>query len=476
MGRIRAGLVCVWVSAMVASGCGSDDSPKGASRPMDASMEPDAGPTPDAGGGEDARMPDTRDATVGEDADMPIEPSDGGMPDADVDGGGEPPRRYPGPCTTEYFGEDPQFVLERETFSYDGQGRVVGEASDSLTAPEDGPVSPGADGVDDRSLTKEFAEDGSLLSLAEDWDADGVVDLMMLFDDDGNQVSDVWDVRDDGTTIVRTEWTYNDSGQVEELQRDTDGDGSANERTTYSYDAQGHLVRMDVDRTVGDGVIDSSEVYVYASGLLEREELLDSAGQVERVRSWTYDGDGNATQKSYDDDADGTPERIDRWTYDAEGRMQTEAVDEDADGTAEEARTFDDAGRVLTDESYEDGVLDVRESFDYDAEGHLLTHRVTDQNDALLSSVSYGYGEAGRLESVATDSDGDGQDESLTRYAYREDGRPLSIRTRAPWTNGEFVDEEVYIYDMPGNLTEVRTDADLNGSPDETTMFDYSCW
>jgi len=157
------------------------------------------------------------------------------------------------------------------TFTYDGQGRLVGMLQEWLTLDFDTCVwtyvyNDGDALFDETHIdcgatktTQYYAYDTEnelILTLETDYGDDGVMDVIRSYsyDDAGREVSTVLEVYADDLTGEKTYTTWDgDDRIVHEV--DEGGEGVIDTRTTYSYDADGRqLTSRQDDLATGDWI------------------------------------------------------------------------------------------------------------------------------------------------------------------------------------------------------------------------------
>jgi len=340
-------------------------------------------------------------------------------------------------------------------FSYDAQGRLIGQqqdgGADAITYAYD--VGPGgyrvidATGASTTVLLNDVGETAQVidaLGRITDFGYDSSYNLVQVIAPTGLTTDYRYDSEGNVTEQVdplgnTTEMTYDPT--FNRLTSLTDARGNT---TDYSYDAQANLLAI----TYPDSTV---QQFSY-DPLGNVAQTIDQNGD---AIGYTYDYRGLVTQEDF---ADGT--QFD-YTYDDRGNMLTAT---DSSGTI--TMQYDSADR-LTMISYPNG-LSLQYSYDsggrriqmvdqtgftvnyaYDAAGRLA--ELTDGSGSLI--VIYTYDSAGRLEQKDM---GNG---TRTVYSYDADGEVLSITNYAPdhVTVNSFDD---YTYDGVGN---VSTDTNQDG-------------
>lgn len=431
------GVLIVLVAVAFALGCGSD--PGGGEGEPDAAGMLDG--AVDAAVDIDADMTDEMDAGPEDGGDRPDDaevPTDDAGEDAGDDG--STPVPTVGSCTRwerDIDGDGDVDTSYRQTTTYDDEDRVA--------------------------------------SIADDWDADGNDDLITRYDVDGRKTEEIWDVQDDGSSLARTSYDYREDGELAAKQNDNDGDGEADSGTTYVYDDDGKLLRIEEDEDLSDELVNRVSSFEYdEQGRRTQVEVYEGATPASRT-TFTYDGEGNLTRREEDQDIDEALDAVEEWTFES-GVLASHELDNDGDGLADERQTFDAAGRVLTDEGYHDGMLDVSTAYEYDDDGNVVVERATNGEATLLSLKQYTYDASARLTELTVDSDGDGIDDVVTRWSYDADGHVLTVEERrGADPEAPFVVTEDNSYDAEGRLIETTFDSDANGTPDGSERRFYEC-
>jgi len=134
-------------------------------------------------------------------------------------------------------------------------------------------------------------------------------------------------------------YAYDVDGNLLTLEYDSGQDGRIEHRWTYTYDERGRLLTEAFDGRdynhdePPDSVPERTWTHHYAAdGARERKERTNSAGRVESVWSYTYDGSGNLVLAEKDGGPgcnaeegcgapDGSPDERVTYAYDASGRV-----------------------------------------------------------------------------------------------------------------------------------------------------------
>lgn len=188
------------------------------------------------------------------------------------------------------------------------------------------------------------------------------------------------------------------------------------------------------DEPVEEEFLVSESQYEPAFGKLVKETQFGEDGQVEQVMSYTYNENGFLTGEELLE-ADGSVLEKRSFEPDDQGRIATEFVHY-ADGSADRiAYVWDENGRVVKKERYDDDdELESAEIFEYDGP-LLVSERSEDARGELLSQTLNTY-ENGMLTEVVSENHEEGlwyrkvyrYDESGHRQAattYNQEGDPV---------------------------------------------------
>lgn len=252
----------------------------------------------------------------------------------------------------------------------------------------------------------------------------------------------------DGETDVVVTREYDDA---ERVLRETDRvvGGETISQRTYSYLDNG-LLASRLDDFGLDGKPDMIWTYIYnPDQRLAREDLDYASGG---ALTTTYDYEGSVVLVSWDNHAGNVNlgvNSIERRTYDTTGQLLLRVErDTDADGTYSQISTL----------QYNTDRLQVS-----------LEMRALPQQE-LTYRLATTYDASNRKQTVAIDSNGNGEVDSSTTYTYSEDGLVTVAVSNTPAT--DFTTTTTTIRDAFGNVTDVVTELnDLSFS----YHYDYGC-
>ncbi|WP_160154356.1 hypothetical protein [Microbulbifer sp. ALW1] len=254
-----------------------------------------------------------------------------------------------------------------------------------------------------------------------DFNGDGIPETAAkyVYDGKGNLVEDAYSSTGAApfdTKVV----TYNEYGRVLTYSRDEDGDGVDDLYQESEYNAAG----------------DYSTIWTDS----------DADGMFDVIRNFTYEykSDSYSTERKLDYDGDGIDDEVFRFEFifGERGLLQAvlyndvnyQTLEYRADGTLsalhyyvlrtgelDQTKTFDQAGRVVVDESF--GASPSRREYIYDAQGILLQSSY--QTEASFGSYldSYEYSATGKLIFWGRDFYSDGTLELKREYLYDSDDR-----------------------------------------------------
>jgi YD repeat-containing protein len=147
----------------------------------------------------------------------------------------------------------------------------------------------------------------------------------------------------------------------------------------------------------------SESLFEPAFGKLVKETQYNGDGQVEQVMSYTYNEKGFLTGEELLD-VDGSVLEKRSFEPDDQGRIAREFVHY-ADGSADRIEyAYDDAGRVVRKERYDDDdALESAENIVYEGEV-VVCESVVDAEGEILSETLYIYDDNGRLAEIVSDN------------------------------------------------------------------------
>ena len=286
-------------------------------------------------------------------------------PDDDDDSGEDDGDRHPlADCVVTHtlaFTEEAWGGYWVRTRFHDGEGRPVRFEFDQ----DDNGV--------DRIERYTYGGDGLLSGVFTDTDGDGEEDenWTYTYDPDGNLVRSELRL---GTELETINHRYFDElGRLASAEDDTDADGAVDLRIMWVYSGESTLPQtMEEDREA-DGSVDTRTLYIWDDeGYLLREEWDNEAnGSLDSARDYAYDENGRLAESAWDADGDGSPEEVTRTEYDEQGQRSWRSEDTDADGTPDElirwANSYDDVARLvrIDHDAGDDGSWDAWDTWDF---------------------------------------------------------------------------------------------------------------
>jgi hypothetical protein len=112
--------------------------------------------------------------------------------------------------------------------------------------------------------------------------------------------------------------------------------------------------------------------------------------------------------------------------------------------------------------------------WDYDAEGRLIEMREDEDNfNGWNTITTYAYDEDGNVVGVDTDTDADGYADQLEAWTYSPGTNQALTGSLDADADGVVDDRTLFTYDLDGRLVLIELDEDDDGGVDETTTFTY---
>lgn len=235
--------------------------------------------------------------------------------------------------------------------------------------------------------------------------------------------------------------------------------------------------RLDSD---ADGEWDYVLRREYEGPVITRQTIdEDGDGEADEVVTWSTDESTGARVTRTDTDNDGEPDRIE-YRFPRAGTITVSEIDEDGDGRIDfreeqvyphEKSFLVAAKRTDTDA---DGEWDTVVRYEYN-EQNFATRTETDSNgDGSPDEIVTNVYEDSRLAEVRRDTDADGTADETEWYEY--DGRYRTATYIDRDQDGEPEYTRRSSFDIVGNLTRVEVDSDGDGEPDEVELLSRACW
>jgi YD repeat-containing protein len=138
------------------------------------------------------------------------------------------------------------------------------------------------------------------------------------------------------------------------------------------------------------------------------------------------------------------------------------------------SRTFDSAGRPLTEDSHRDDAPDRRKTFDYDGAGRLIRETHSLRTGKTISVTTHRYDRAGHEIEIAIDENADGKADWITYKTYDGQGRLATMRENVKAGTARRGVGTWYRYDAKDRLVLMKQDNDGDGSPNLETAHTYN--
>jgi hypothetical protein len=259
---------------------------------------------------------------------------------------------------------------------------------------------------------------------------------------------------------------------------DSNADSSPDRIKTYTYDANGNQLTESTDSNA-DSSPDSIRTYTYDANGNRLTYSTDTNGDSSpnEITTYTYDANGNRLTYSDDSNGDSSPDRISTYTYDANGNQLTNSNDTNGDSSPNSITTYtyDANGNQLTmsDDSNGDSSPNLIRTYTYDANGNRLTYSDDTNGDSSPNSITtLTFDANGNPLTESTDSNGDSSPNSIRTYTYDANGNTLTESTDS---NGDSSPNSIrtFTYDANGNRLTFSTDTNGDSSPNEIRTYTY---
>jgi len=251
-------------------------------------------------------------------------------------------------------------------------------------------ISSGSEDVVNRELS--FNEKGQLarelllrgdtleLEIAYEYDNDGrLVSTQNLLNQQHEQVvykngkvERILFMNSDGSRSLEQIHEYNDD-QLTRLGVDQDGDGINEQLIHLNYNADGRVSEFIV---TGENQSKTSLTYEQ-DRLKERQEDLDSDGEVDLVSTYQYDQQGRLSTRTIESSAPQVESGISHFSYDGQGQKTRYTTDRSGDGVDDyievyRYNAFGDRSYIAVDKDG-DGRWDKHTYYQYDLNGNRLS-------------------------------------------------------------------------------------------------------
>ncbi len=158
----------------------------------------------------------------------------------------------------------------------------------------------------------DYDEQGKLMSIFKDYDADGVVDSVESYeyDDEGKLVL-LESSSNNGQTGTYLIYSYNELGNLSLLEYDFSRDGNIEDYVIFFYNGADQIIR---DELYDDGLLSYAYDYEYDNdGRMVLSSIYDGLGDSLYEKRFFYDGDLIIREEG--------PESVKYFTYDANGNL-----------------------------------------------------------------------------------------------------------------------------------------------------------
>jgi len=269
-------------------------------------------------------------------------------------------------------------------------------------------------------------------------------------------------------TLETTDYQYDSLGRLSEESTDLDSDGTPERIKTYSYDENGNLTQKtnSIDNTI------ETLTYNTNNQITSRSVVSDSTQSIE---SFTYT---NGLLERFENDlgADGSIENITKYSYDESGNLSGYEVDKNADGNPEVVTSQlyeNNRVSIISEDKNNDGTPDFIIAYHYDIRGNRTSHNIDISLDGFPNSLStFTYDSNNNITRYEQDRDLDGIADYVEAYRYNNDGQRTryfrDINADGEW---DFVAQ--YEYNINGNRTRMIEDSDGNGIVDKVWNGNY---
>ncbi len=298
----------------------------------------------------------------------------------------------------------------------------------------------------------------------------------------GNETTTTYDLcgkigtKTDGEGNIST-YSYDEFGRLKSVVN------ALGETTAFTYDLNGNLTAQ----TDGKG---NTITYKYNSRNLLMQKIENNGeNKAAKTESYTYNADGNMVTKL---DKNGT---MSIYEYDIQGRLITDSAGTNTvsytydnnsnqltvtDATGTTARTYDEAGRVISKTVPVIGTISFEYDITIDVETGERKEISTDSKGNVTQKV---YDKAGRLKKVITGTDittysyyDNGSLKSTTypdgskeEYTYDNDNQLITLKNTK--SDNTVLDMYTYYYDNAGNQTGKHEI--ISGIEKGTTLYTY---
>lgn len=261
-----------------------------------------------------------------------------------------------------------------------------------------------------RALSYSYDNDGQLLSLAQDTDNDGTVDIVETF-------------------------SYDSTGKVTSITNSAE-----QTEQTMAYDANGNLVSRETEK---NGQPLSVESYSFVNNQLQTFQYTGVAEA--ESSSVSYEYDPNNRLSGYIIDIEGTDASDIRSSFQYDGDLVSR-VDEDRDN---------------------DGTIDLSIRYTYESNGNVQTQTTIETVDGIQveTLARFFYDESNNISRYEEDRNGDSRSDYIEYYEYNE-GQQRTQYRKDMNADGNWDSIAYFTYDQNGNLIRMLEDSNNDGFGD----------
>lgn len=252
--------------------------------------------------------------------------------------------------------------------------------------------------------------------------------------------------------------TFDEAGNPLSTTQDDDADGNIDSWTTRTFNEAGQQLTERVEGKLleTEGQFAFMEVTRDDSGRVVSVRTYDAAGEMVSENTKTFDEEGRVlSEDALHDPELGYTDRHLRYSYSDDGLVVTREDDSDSDGVADFRQIFinDEKGRwtELRLDYGANGEVDLIETRILDDAGRELRVETDKDADGITDAISVStYNEAGQIVRREYDGDADGVADDVAVSVYDESGRRLRYEVDS---DGDGIIDSVWAssYDAAGN-------------------------
>ena len=264
---------------------------------------------------------------------------------------------------------------------------------------------------------------------------------------------------------------FNPAGCLEVAEFDPEARGRWPDIQRRQFDGAGH----ERSRDTRGGEEPNTERVCRTEWDGDRQLSETCAGISVYAYAYSYTAEGHPESARYDAGADGEIDKI--WTYvtDDSGNIVEAAIDDDVDGTTDALQTFawDEDGH-RTEETWDytyDGVVDFRRSYVWD-DGMLVQELEDSDGDGSVDvEIVYEYNEFGRILRSEQFEDGSGTAAETTVWTYVD----CALDNKVTFDAGGNRTTTTYVVDDLGRVVFQQEDWNDDGAADRFWATEWFC-